>query len=94
MDDEGYYFFMMPPSMWSKKPHRSRHRMTIAHAAKYYPGATPILSTREVRTNLGDTSQIAMSHNKTPEMEAYHAWLVSRIGAKSEAIDNPPDEPN
>jgi hypothetical protein len=48
--DTPFYFFMLPPDGWSSKPRKSRWRMTIEHAAKSYPGATPIMDTDEIRT--------------------------------------------
>lgn len=84
--DTAHYYFMMPPSAWSKKPYQSRHRMTIAYAAEHHPLATPILSTREVRSqttgNTADSAYQRGSSVTTPEMEAHHQWLISRIGRK------------
>lgn len=97
MEDEEYFNFMLPPSMWSKKPYQSRFKMTIAYAAERYPLATPILSTREVRRQTtgitADSAYQRGSRVKTPQMEAYHDWLISRIGRKDEDTDNPPHEP-
>ncbi|WP_418131531.1 hypothetical protein [Variovorax sp. 278MFTsu5.1] len=56
MKDVEYFYFMLPPSIWKKKPHRSSFKMDAEHAAKAYPGATPILDTREIRT-LPDTEE-------------------------------------
>lgn len=98
MSDDAYYNFMMPPSIWNKKPCPSRFKMKIAYAAECYPGATPILETREVRSPVGtataDSPYQRGSRVLKPEDEAYHAWLISRIGAPGEGTDNPPHEPS
>jgi hypothetical protein len=77
---------MMPPSIWSKKPHQSTFKMTIADAAVRHPNATPILSTREVRNPLSaitaDSAYQRGSRVLTPQDKAYHDWIVSRIGWK------------
>ncbi len=49
MKEVEFFNFMLPPSAWSKKPYPSRFKMDLEYAAKNYPGATPILGTREVR---------------------------------------------
>ena len=49
MPQTEHYHFILPPSAWKKKPHRSTFQMTIKEAAERYPGAQPILSTRTVR---------------------------------------------
>lgn len=49
MKDVEYFTFMMPPSIWRKKPHPSSFKMSIEEAAQRSPEATPIMSTREVR---------------------------------------------
>jgi hypothetical protein len=54
MKDVEYFYFTLPPDIWRKKPHSSSHKMTREQAAKRYPGAEPILSSREVR-RLPDT---------------------------------------
>lgn len=89
MDDHAQYNFMMPPSIWSKKPSKSRYKMTIAYAAKHHPEATPILSTREVYSKLGSIASPVRP--KTPREEAHHEWLISRIGAKSDPIEDAPE---
>ena len=95
MDDDAHYNFMMPPSIWSKKPSPSRHKMTIAYAAEHHPGATPILSTREDRMPStpirADSPYCRRTRPVTPEEEAYRWWLISRIGAPSERIDDGPE---
>jgi hypothetical protein len=88
MDTE-YFFFTLPPNNWRKKPGPSTFKMTIADAAKRHPGATPILSSREVRTtgsgdSTADSPYCRLLRPKTPEEEAHHQWLISRIGAKGE----------
>ena len=49
MKEVEVFDFMMPPSIWRKKPHRSSFKMTLEDAAERYPEATPIMSSREVR---------------------------------------------
>lgn len=49
MSQTPYYFFMLPPDPWRKRPSPSTWRMTIAEAAKRHPGAEPILSSVEWR---------------------------------------------
>lgn len=44
-----FFNFLLPPDAWRKKPSPSRWKMTMQDAAKKHPGATPILSSREVR---------------------------------------------
>ncbi|QRF60269.1 hypothetical protein [Variovorax paradoxus] len=92
MKDVEYFTFMMPPSIWKKKPHPSSFKMSIEQAAQRCPEATPIMSTREVRS-LPETAEEMqrnqIKHNgraKTPEEEKLQAWLVSRIGMKSEKL--------
>jgi hypothetical protein len=94
-----YFEFMMPPSIWRKKPHPSGWKMTREDAARRYPGAEPILSTREVR-RLPETDAEMMANTiqhqgraKTEGEERLSAWLVSRIGEKSEQIQAAPNEP-
>jgi hypothetical protein len=86
--DDAYYYFVMPPSIWSKKPYTSRHRMTIAYAAEHHPDAKPILESAEVRSSVGDITADSpyqrSSTVKTPAAEAHHAWLISRIGRRSD----------
>lgn len=52
MPETEHYTFMLPASAWRKKPHPSSFKMTLAEAAARYPGAEPILSTREVRSGM------------------------------------------
>lgn len=59
MKDVEYFYFMLPPSIWKKKPHRSSFKMDAEYAAKAYPGATPILDTREVRRLPSTPEEIA-----------------------------------
>ncbi len=44
-----FFLWMLPPDPWRKKPSPSRWKMSREDAAAKYPGATPILSSREVR---------------------------------------------
>ena len=48
MKEVEHFTFMLPPDIWSKKGGRSTYKMSIKDAAERYPGATPILNTREV----------------------------------------------
>lgn len=59
MKEVEQFTFMLPPDIWRKKGGPSRWKMTIEDAARRYPGATPILSTREIL--------------RMPETEAEHA---------------------
>lgn len=97
MEDEAKYTFMLPPDIWRKKSGPSSYKMTLAEAAKRYPGATPILSSREVRRSGGgaitaDAPYCRASRPMTPGEEALQKWLTSRIGMKSECIDESADE--
>lgn len=49
MKDVEFFTFMLPPDIWRKKGGRSSFKMSREQAEKQHPGATPILSTREVR---------------------------------------------
>lgn len=49
MKEVEFFNFMLPPDAWRKKPSPSRWKMTLEDAARKHPGATPILSSREVR---------------------------------------------
>ena len=49
MKSTEFFTFILPPSVWSKRPYRSTWKMTMADAAKRYPGAEPDLLSREVR---------------------------------------------
>ena len=48
-----YFTFTLPPDAWRKKPQPSTIKLTRSEAAKRYPGATPILASREVRLQDG-----------------------------------------
>jgi hypothetical protein len=48
MKEVEHFIFMLPPDIWRKKGGKSTYKLSIEEAAKRYPGATPILSTREV----------------------------------------------
>ncbi len=60
MEGEKYYFFEYDRP--SKKPGRTRHRMTIEDAAWMKPGARPILDTLEIR----DTKSFSQFDNFKP----------------------------
>jgi hypothetical protein len=49
MKNVEFFTFMLPADIWRKKPHPSSFKMTIERTAEHYPGAEPILSSREVR---------------------------------------------
>lgn len=44
-----FFTWMLPPDPWRKKPSSSSYKMDRETAEKRHPGATPILSTLEVR---------------------------------------------
>jgi len=93
-----FFAFMMPPSIWCKKPHPSSYKMTIEDAAKRFPGAEPILSSREVRLGgdgviRADAPYQRGSRTKTADEERLSEWLVSRIGEKSKSVRPEPDPP-
>jgi hypothetical protein len=44
-----FFYWWLPPDAWSKKPRLSKWKMTRDEAEKRHPGATPDLSSREVR---------------------------------------------
>ena len=52
-----FFTFMLPPDAWRRKPSPSTYKMTREDAAARYPGAEPILSSREVR-KVGDSGVI------------------------------------
>lgn len=56
MKEVEYFTFMVPPTIWRKKPHPSSFKLTLEEAAERHPGATPILNTREVRS-MPDTAE-------------------------------------
>ncbi len=58
-----YFSFTLPPNIWSKKPYPSRFKMSVEEAAKRYPGALPILGSREVR-HVPTTPQELALHSK------------------------------
>lgn len=92
MKEVEYFAFLLPPSIWSKKPYASTWKMTIEDAARRYPGLEPILSSREVRLEgnsdiTADSPYSRRSRRKTPEEEALQAWLTSRIGEKSDKLN-------
>lgn len=89
MEEIERFYFTLPPDIWRKKGGRSSYKMTREQAAERYPGAEPILTSREVIRLSGDqitadAPYCRSSRPKTPEEEAHHLWLISRIGAKGE----------
>ena len=56
-----YYLWMLPPDPWRRKPSPSTYKMDRETAEKRYPGATPILSSREVR-NCPETPEEALAN--------------------------------
>lgn len=97
MKEVEYFNFLVPPTIWCKRPHPSSYKMTIEEAAERYPGSPPIPSSREVRMIGGEPITAAApyqgSRPKTPGEEQLSAWLVSRIGEHSEEIQLRPDAP-
>jgi hypothetical protein len=95
MKEVEYFAFMLPPDIWRKKGGPSTWKMTIEDAAERYPGAQPIMSTREVRfsgeSQITADSPYQRRASRTPEEEAYAARLVSGIGAKSRQLDDESD---
>ncbi len=51
-----FYTWMLPPDPWRRKPSPSTYKMDRETAEKRYPGATPILTTLEVR-NCPETAE-------------------------------------
>ena len=95
MKEVEYFAFMLPPSIWCKKPHPSTYKMTIDEAAKRFPGAEPILSSREVRmgevgVNRADAPYQRRARPKSTDEENLSTWLVSRIGEKSKQTEPGP----
>ena len=91
MKEVEYFSFMMPPTIWCKRPHPSSFKMTIEEAAERYPGVPPIPSSRESRWGGGepipaDAPYQRRSRSKPPAEEQLQAWLVSRIGEQSEEV--------
>ncbi len=54
---------MLPPDNWRRKAGPSTYKMTAEEALKRYPGATPILSSREVR-EVGDGRGFSAAESK------------------------------
>ncbi|AVQ81629.1 hypothetical protein [Variovorax sp. PMC12] len=102
MKDVEFFNFMMPPSIWNKKPSPSRFKMDIEYAAKTYPGATPILSTREIReipeteADHAERAKYICGYSKggmTSE-EIFATWRQVKSQAPNAGSDNPPHEPS
>lgn len=96
MGEVEFFTFMMPPSIWCKKPHPSSYKMTLEDAAIRHPDAKPILSSREVRLAGGgvttaDAPYQRRAHPKSAGEERLSTWLVSRIGEKGEQIEPGPE---
>lgn len=49
MKEVEFFTWQLPPDIWRKKGGPSTFKMTREDAARRYPGAEPILSSREVR---------------------------------------------
>ena len=49
MKEVEFFNWQLPPDIWRKKGGKSSYKMTREEAARRYPGAEPILSSREVR---------------------------------------------
>ena len=47
-----FFNWLLPPDAWNKKPRLSSWKMSAEEAQARYPGATPDLTSREVRNCL------------------------------------------
>ena len=56
---------MLPPGNWRKTGGASTFKMTVVEAPKRYPGATPILGSREVREAGDGRESLAAESNTT-----------------------------
>lgn len=102
MKEVEYFTFMLPPDIWRKKGGPSSYKMTMNQAAKRYPGATPIISTREVvqepETEQEDAERrrYACGYTKggpTSE-EIFASWKKAEGQAPLPDSDNPAHEPD
>ncbi len=75
MEEVEYFRWMLPPSPWSKKPYASTWEMTREQAEQRHPGATPILSTRVVRTppERGSPAWFGVTSQPMPGSDAWKA---------------------
>ncbi|MDR7094164.1 hypothetical protein [Hydrogenophaga laconesensis] len=80
MKEVEYFYWMLPPDEWSKKPRQSRWKMSREDAAKRGL-AEPVLSSREIRLK-----------GETPEEEAEHQRKMhtdSWLKVKDDSGDKP-----
>lgn len=70
--DVEYFRWMLPPDAWCKRPHKSRWDMTREDAERNYPGATPILATRNVRSLPTRNDPAWFGATSQPMPEAQH----------------------
>lgn len=74
MKDVEYFFWMLPPDAWRKKPHPSRWKMSREEAAKR--GLTePVLSSREVR-QIAETEEERVQMDRANSTAAF--WHQSK----------------
>lgn len=72
MKEVEYFFWMLPPDTWSKKPRRSRWRMSREDAAQR--GLTePVLSSREVRL-MPETEEERIASSRANSTAAFRRW--------------------
>jgi hypothetical protein len=67
MKDVEHFTFTLPPDIWSKKPRQSSFKMARDYAARVYPGSTPILDTREVRSLPSTPEELANASRTYPD---------------------------
>jgi hypothetical protein len=67
MKDVEYFTFIVPPDIWRKKASPYPHKMSMEDAERRFPGATPILSSREVRRLPATEAEIRAEVMKCPQ---------------------------
>lgn len=69
MKDVEVFTWLLPPDIWRKRPHPSTYKMDRETAEDRYPGATPIMITREVRTLPSTEEEVrqAMANGQRPQ---------------------------
>lgn len=87
MKDVEYFTFMLPPSIWKKKPHRSSFKMDAEYAAKVYPGSTPILDTREIRRLPSTPQEIANAGRTYFDVASSRPMTEAEIGRHIQEYD-------
>jgi hypothetical protein len=76
MKEVEYFTFMLPPDIWRKKPHPSAFKMDMAYAARVYPGSTPILNTREVRSLPSTPEELVNASRTYPDSKGPFSPVV------------------